>query len=134
MRIGIIGGGASGMAAALAVLVDPDIEHGAVEALFTVDEETGLTGAKAVQEGFMTGDILLNLDSEDEGELYIGCAGGLDITAELSYKEEEADKSMVARKITLKGLRGGHSGMEINQGRGNANKLLARVAHDLRPR
>ena len=120
-----------GVAAAKAVLEANDLKHGPLEVLITKDEETGMYGAFGLKPGTVKGDILLNLDSEDEGELYIGCAGGLDITAELSYKEEEADKSMVARKITLKGLRGGHSGMEINQGRGNANKLLARVAHDL---
>ena len=120
-----------GVAAAMAVLEANDLKHGPLEVLITKDEETGMYGAFGLKPGTVKGDILLNLDSEDEGELYIGCAGGLDITAELSYKEEEADKSMVARKITLKGLRGGHSGMEINHGRGNANKLLARVAHDL---
>lgn len=120
-----------GVAAAMAVLEANDLKHGPLEVLITKDEETGMYGAFGLKPGTVKGDILLNLDSEDEGELYIGCAGGLDITAELSYKEEEADKSMVARIITLKGLRGGHSGMEINQGRGNANKLLARVAHDL---
>ena len=120
-----------GVAAAMAVLEANDLKHGPLEVLITKDEETGMYGAFGLKPGTVKGDILLNLDSEDEGELYIGCAGGLDITAELSYKEEEADKSMVARKITLQGLRGGHSGMEINQGRGNANKLLARVAHDL---
>ena len=120
-----------GVAAAMAVLEANDLKHGPLEVLITKDEETGMYGAFGLKPGTVKGDILLNLDPEDEGELYIGCAGGLDITAELSYKEEEADKSMVARKITLKGLRGGHSGMEINQGRGNANKLLARVAHDL---
>ena len=120
-----------GVAAAMAVLEANDLKHGPLEVLITKDEETGMYGAFGLKPGTVKGDILLNLDSEDEGELYIGCAGGLDITAELSYKEEEADKSMVARKITLKGLRGGHSGMEINQGRGNANKLLARVTHDL---
>lgn len=120
-----------GVAAAMAVLEANDLKHGPLEVLITKDEETGMYGAFGLKPGTVKGDILLNLDSEDEGELYIGCAGGLDITAELSYKEEEADKSIVARKITLKGLRGGHSGMEINQGRGNANKLLARVAHDL---
>ena len=79
----------------------------------------------------MQGEILLNLDSEDEGELYIGCAGGLDITATLEYKEETPMADFVARKITLKGLRGGHSGLEISEGRGNANKLLVRIVHDL---
>ena len=88
-------------------------------------------GAFGLKPGTLKGEILLNLDSEDEGELYIGCAGGIDLTATLEYKEEAPAADSVARKITLKGLRGGHSGLEINQGRGNANKLLARVAHDV---
>lgn len=120
-----------GVATELAILTDDTIEHGPLECLFTIDEETGLTGAFALKEGFMKGDILLNLDSEQEGELYIGCAGGIDITASLEYKEEAPADGFVARKLTLKGLRGGHSGLEINEGRGNANKLLARVVHDL---
>lgn len=120
-----------GVAAAMAVLESTDLKHGPLEVLITKDEETGMYGAFGLKPGTLQGEILLNLDSEDEGELYIGCAGGIDITAELSYKEEEADKEMVARKVTLKGLRGGHSGLEINEGRGNANKLLARVTHDL---
>lgn len=120
-----------GVAAAMAVLESTDLKHGPLEVLITKDEETGMYGAFGLKPGTLQGEILLNLDSEDEGELYIGCAGGIDITAELSYKEEKADKEMVARKITLKGLRGGHSGLEINEGRGNANKLLARITHDL---
>ena len=88
-------------------------------------------GAFGLKPGTLKGEILLNLDSEDEGELYIGCAGGIDITATLEYKEEEPAADFVARQIILKGLRGGHSGLEINQGRGNANKLLARIVHDL---
>ena len=120
-----------GVAAAMAVLESTDLKHGPLEVLITKDEETGMYGAFGLKPGTLKGEILLNLDSEDEGELYIGCAGGIDVTAELSYKEEEADKQMVARKITLKGLRGGHSGLEINEGRGNANKLLARITHDL---
>ena len=120
-----------GVAAAMAVLESTDLKHGPLEVLITKDEETGMYGAFGLKPGTLQGEILLNLDSEDEGELYIGCAGGIDITAELSYKEEEADKEMVARKVTLKGLRGGHSGLEINEGRGNANKLLARITHDL---
>ena len=101
------------------------------------DNGLGVAAIMAVLEdnnlkpGTMQGEILLNLDSEDEGELYIGCAGGLDITATLEYKEETPMADFVARKITLKGLRGGHSGLEINEGRGNANKLLARIVHDL---
>ncbi len=120
-----------GVAAAMAVLEDNSLKHGPLEVLITKDEETGMYGAFGLKPGTLQGDILLNLDSEDEGELYIGCAGGIDITATLAYKEEAPAEGFVARKLTLKGLRGGHSGLEINEGRGNANKLLARVAHDL---
>ena len=120
-----------GVAAIMAVLEDNNLKHGPLEALITKDEETGMYGAFGLKPGTMQGEILLNLDSEDEGELYIGCAGGLDITATLEYKEEMPMVDFVARKITLKGLRGGHSGLEINEGRGNANKLLARIVHDL---
>ena len=120
-----------GVAAIMAVLEDNNLKHGPLEALITKDEETGMYGAFGLKPGTMQGEILLNLDSEDEGELYIGCAGGLDITATLEYKEETPMADFVARKITLQGLRGGHSGLEINEGRGNANKLLARIVHDL---
>ena len=120
-----------GVAAIMAVLEDGNLKHGPLEALITKDEETGMYGAFGLKPGTMQGQILLNLDSEDEGELYIGCAGGIDITATLEYKEETPAADLTARKITLKGLRGGHSGLEINQGRGNANKLLARIVHDL---
>ena len=115
-----------GVAAIMAVLEDNSLKHGPLEALITKDEETGMYGAFGLKPGTLKGEILLNLDSEDEGELYIGC-----LTATLEYKEEAPAADSVARKITLKGLRGGHSGLEINQGRGNANKLLARVAHDV---
>lgn len=120
-----------GVAAIMAVLEAKDLKHGPLEALITKDEETGMFGAFGLKPGTVKGDILLNLDSEDEGELYIGCAGGLNIAASLEYKEETPEEGLVARKIILKGLRGGHSGLEINEGRGNANKLLARVLHDL---
>lgn len=120
-----------GVAAIMAVLEAQDLKHGPLEALITKDEETGMYGAFGLKPGILNGEILLNLDSEEEGELYIGCAGGLDITATLRYKEEEPEKGLIARKITLKGLRGGHSGLEINEGRANANKLLARVVRDL---
>ena len=119
-----------GIAAALAVLTDENIQHGPLECLFTVDEETGLTGAFALQPGFFQGKILLNLDSEDEGELYIGCAGGMDVTATLEYKEVAPEAGDIAVKVTLKGLRGGHSGLEINEGRTNANKLLVRFVRE----
>ena len=120
-----------GVAVAMAVLEASDVKHGPLEVLITKDEETGMYGAFGLKPDTLQGDILLNLDSEEEGELYIGCAGGIDITASLEYKEEARAEGMVARKLVLKGLRGGHSGLEINEGRGNANKLLARVVHDL---
>ena len=120
-----------GVAAIMAVLEATDLKHGLLEALITRDEETGMYGAFGLKPGTLKGEILLNLDSEEEGELYIGCAGGVDITASMRYKEEPVDEGFVSRRLTLKGLRGGHSGLEINEGRANANKLLARVAHDL---
>lgn len=115
-----------GVATELAILADDSIEHGPVECLFTVDEETGLTGAFALQEGFMSGDILLNLDSEDEGELFIGCAGGIDSVAEFTYKEVDVPAGYFCSKVQVKGLKGGHSGGDIHLGLGNANKLLNR--------
>ncbi|MDR0937827.1 MAG: aminoacyl-histidine dipeptidase [Mediterranea sp.] len=119
-----------GVATELAILADDTIEHGPLECLFTVDEETGLTGAFALEKGFMSGDILLNLDSEDEGEIFIGCAGGIDTVAEFTYKEEEVPEAYFCFKITVKGLKGGHSGGDIHLGRGNANKILSRfLAH-----
>lgn len=119
-----------GVAAIMAVLEDNTLKHGPLEALITADEETGMYGAFGLKEGTVNGEILLNLDSEDEGELYIGCAGGIDITATLEYKEVEVDPEDVALKVTLKGLRGGHSGLEINEGRANANKLLVRFVRE----
>lgn len=115
-----------GVATELAILAADDIEHGPIECLFTVDEETGLTGAFALKEGFMNGDILLNLDSEDEGELYIGCAGGIDSVAQFTYKEVEVPQGYFFFKVEVKGLKGGHSGGDIHLGRGNANKILNR--------
>lgn len=120
-----------GVAAIMAVLEDKDLKHGPLEALITRDEETGMYGAFGLKPDTLHGEILLNLDSEQEGELYIGCAGGVDITATMAYKEEEAEDGWTARRLVLKGLRGGHSGMEINEGRANANKVMARVLHDL---
>ena len=113
-----------GVAAAMSVLESKDMEHGPVEALFTIDEETGMTGAEGLKEGFLDGDILLNLDSEDEGELYIGCAGGVNTEVEATYEEEDLPANMAAYQITVKGLKGGHSGLDINLGRGNANKII----------
>lgn len=115
-----------GVAAELAILADDSIEHGPIECLFTTDEETGLTGAFALKEGFMNGDILLNLDSEDEGELFIGCAGGVDSVAKFAYKEVKVPAGYFYCKVQVKGLKGGHSGGDIHLGRGNANKLLNR--------
>ncbi len=115
-----------GVATALAVLTDDSLQHGPIECLFTVDEETGLTGAFALQEGFMNGDILLNLDSEDEGELFIGCAGGVDSVGEFTYSEVEVPLGYFCCKVSVKGLKGGHSGGDIHLGRGNANKVLNR--------
>lgn len=115
-----------GVATELAILADENIEHGPLECLFTVDEETGLTGAFALKEGFMNADILLNLDSEDEGELYIGCAGGIDSVAEFTYKEVSVPADCFFFKVEVKGLKGGHSGGDIHLGRGNANKILNR--------
>lgn len=120
-----------GVAAQLAVLAAKDISHGKIEALFTVDEETGLTGAFALDKGFMTGDILINLDTEEEGEIYIGCAGGIGTKAYISYKTKQAPKSHFWFKVTVKGLRGGHSGSDIDKGFGNVNKLLARALYPL---
>ena len=120
-----------GVAAIMAVMEDKTLVHGPLEALITADEETGMFGAFGLKPGTVSGEILLNLDSEDEGELYIGCAGGEDLTATLEYKEEETAPEDVALKVTLKGLRGGHSGMEINEGRANANKLMARFMNQV---
>ena len=119
-----------GVAAIMAVLESKDLKHGPLEALITKDEETGMYGAFGLKPGTLNGEILLNLDSEDEGELYIGCAGGMDVTATLEYKEVEPEEGDIAVKVTLKGLRGGHSGLEINEGRANANKLLVRFVRE----
>ena len=119
-----------GVAAIMAVLEAKDLKHGPLEALITKDEETGMYGAFGLKPGTVNGEILLNLDSEDEGELYIGCAGGMDVTATLEYKEVAPEEGDIAVKVTLKGLRGGHSGLEINEGRANANKLLVRFIRE----
>lgn len=115
-----------GVAAIMAVLESKDLAHGPIEALFTCDEETGMTGAFGLKAGVLKGDILLNLDSEDEGELYVGCAGGVDANITFEYKVENVPAGHVAYNLALKGLKGGHSGMEIILGRGNSNKLLFR--------
>jgi dipeptidase D len=115
-----------GMAAQLAVLKDNSIKHGPLECLFTVDEETGLTGANALQPGFISGSILINLDSEDEGEIFIGCAGGIDTSIQLEYAPEPVPAGYFAFRINIAGLLGGHSGDDIDKSRGNANKVLNR--------
>lgn len=115
-----------GVAAALAILASNNIEHGRLECLFTVDEETGLNGAYALKAGFLTGDILINLDTEEEGEIYIGCAGGRTTTATFKYTEWAVPVGQYWFRIDVKGLNGGHSGSEIGKGLGNANKILNR--------
>jgi dipeptidase D len=116
-----------GVAATMAVLQAKNLEHGPIEALFTIDEETGMAGAFGLKPGIFNGDILMNLDSEDEGELYIGCAGGVDGEIELPYKKENTPSGTKAYKLWVKGLKGGHSGMDIILGRGNSNKILFRL-------
>jgi dipeptidase D len=115
-----------GVAATLAVLESRDIAHGPVEALFTIDEETGMTGAFGLKPGVFQGDILLNMDSEDEGELYIGCAGGTNANIKFSYTENPVPAGMTAFRLSVTGLKGGHSGVDIHLGRGNSNKILNR--------
>jgi len=116
-----------GMAAAMAVLEADDLVHGPIEALFTAEEETGMTGARALKGGILKGDILINLDSEDEGELYVGCAGGLDGTYEFTYQEEAVPAEMLPYALNVTGLKGGHSGLDIALYRGNANKVMMRL-------
>ena len=119
-----------GVAAIMAVMEAKDLKHGPVEGLITADEETGMFGANDLPEGELNGDILLNLDSETWGKFVIGSAGGVDVSATLDYKEVETDPEDSAVKVTLKGLRGGHSGLEIHEGRANANKLMVRFVRD----
>ncbi|WP_261815807.1 aminoacyl-histidine dipeptidase [Vibrio gallicus] len=115
-----------GMASCLAVLASTDIEHGPLEVLLTIDEEAGMTGAFGLKQGLLDGDILLNTDSEQEGEVYMGCAGGIDAGFNFSIEREIAASENTTKKLIIKGLKGGHSGCDIHTGRGNANKLLAR--------
>jgi dipeptidase D len=115
-----------GCAAAMAVLEAKDLVHGPIEALFTIDEETGMTGAIELKPNVLKGDILMNLDSEDEGELYVGCAGGVDVNVLMKYEEVKSPTGFVAFNLVVKGLKGGHSGMDISIGRSNSNKLLFR--------
>lgn len=120
-----------GCAAELAILDSDDIEHGPIECLFTMDEETGMTGAMNLKPGFFNGKILLNLDSEDEGELFIGCAGGMGTMAEFAYEKREATDDYLYFEVKVSGLKGGHSGGEIHIGLGNANKILTRYLYAL---
>ncbi len=115
-----------GVAAAMAVLESKELVHGPVEGLFTIDEETGMTGAFGLKPGILDADILINMDSEDEGEVYVGCAGGIDVSATKKYTPEATPAGHVAYKIHVKGLKGGHSGIDIPLGRANANKVLFR--------
>ncbi|MCP4132952.1 MAG: aminoacyl-histidine dipeptidase [bacterium] len=115
-----------GVAAIMAILESGSMEHGPLEALFTVDEETGMTGVFALKQDFLSGDILINLDSEEEGELYIGCAGGIDTLVKFPVSEEKIPRSFKAFRISLTGLKGGHSGVDIGLGRSNAIKLVNR--------
>ncbi|PTT15054.1 cytosol nonspecific dipeptidase, partial [Flavobacterium sp. HMWF030] len=119
-----------GVATIMAILESKDIPHPAIEALFTIDEETGMTGALNLKGGILQGQILLNLDTEEDDEIDIGCAGGIDVTATRSYNEEEVPEGSVGHIITVKGLNGGHSGMDINKGLGNANKIMNRLLFD----
>ncbi len=119
-----------GVAAIMAILSSSDIAHPAIEALFTIDEETGMTGAMELDSSLISGKILLNLDTEEDDEIGIGCAGGIDVTAERTYKEEETPSNVMAYKISVTGLQGGHSGMDIHKGLGNANKLMNRILFD----
>lgn len=115
-----------GVAATMAVLASKDLAHGPLEALFTIDEETGMTGVFGLKGGLLDGKILMNLDSEDEHELCVGCAGGIDVSAVKDYAGEDAPAGMAAYRITAKGLKGGHSGVDIALGRANSNKLMFR--------
>ncbi|WP_242132158.1 aminoacyl-histidine dipeptidase [Aestuariivivens marinum] len=116
-----------GVATIMAILESKDISHPAIEALFTIDEETGMTGAMGLKEGLLSGGILLNLDTEEDDEIGVGCAGGIDITARKDYKQEVTPKFKTGFQIIVKGLQGGHSGMQIHEGLGNANKIMNRI-------
>ena len=120
-----------GVATIMATLSSNDIEHPPIEALFTIDEETGMTGAKEMDGSLFQGEILLNLDTEDDDELSIGCAGGIDTNTTYNYEKVEMPKNATSFRIEIKGLLGGHSGMDIDSGRGNANKWMARILWNL---
>ncbi len=118
-----------GVATIMAILASNNINHPKIEALFTVDEETGMTGAQFLDKNLLSGTILLNLDTEEDDEICIGCAGGIDVTAERFYEEETVDVTAVGYKIEVKGLEGGHSGIDIHKGLGNANKIMNRLLY-----
>ena len=118
-----------GVATIMAILESDTIAHPDLEALFTIDEETGMTGAKGLKGGLLKGEILLNLDTEEDNEIGVGCAGGIDITATKAYKKINTLGGLVAHKLTVKGLQGGHSGMQIHEGLGNANKIMNRLLY-----
>jgi len=119
-----------GVATIMAVLESTDIPHPAIEALFTIDEETGMTGAMGLEGGVLNGAILLNLDTEEDDEIGVGCAGGIDVTATGTYNEEPTPETKIGYSIEVKGLQGGHSGMDIHKGFGNANKIMNRLMFD----
>ena len=119
-----------GVATIMAILESTDIAHPAIEALFTIDEETGMTGAMGLKGGLLQGEILLNLDTEEDDEIGVGCAGGIDVTATRTYEQEDTPEFKIGYKITVKGLQGGHSGMQIHEGLGNANKIMNRLLFD----
>ena len=119
-----------GVATIMAILESTDIPHPAIEALFTIDEETGMTGASGLKGGLLSGGILLNLDTEEDDEIGVGCAGGIDVTATRTYNEEETPEFKIGYEVSVKGLQGGHSGMQIHEGLGNANKIMNRVLFD----
>jgi len=119
-----------GVAAIMSVLASKDIKHPAIEALFTIDEETGMTGAKGLQAGYLNGEILLNLDTEEDNEIDIGCAGGIDITAKNSFNEVNTPTNSIGFTVAVTGLNGGHSGMDIHRGLGNANKIMNRLLYE----
>lgn len=116
-----------GVAAIMGILQGKDIDHPDIEALFTIDEETGMTGAQGLQEGYLKGEILLNLDTEEDDEIDIGCAGGIDVTASRNYETTPPSEGSEGFRVTVKGLQGGHSGMDIHKGLGNANKIMNEI-------
>lgn len=119
-----------GVATIMAILESTDIPHPAIEALFTIDEETGMTGAMGLKGGLLDGEILLNLDTEEDDEIGVGCAGGVDVTATRNYNKEETPEFKIGYTVIVKGLQGGHSGMQIHEGLGNSNKILNRILFD----